>query len=123
MSGSSVAFPDQTTYVEGAGRRPAERRMGVDEVAHTAICDVCDVVVEHGTEVEANGWAFVHAREVHGTVLEEVDVIDLPDGQTETFLWPRNLALAADAEKAAMVRIGRRASTTSYAFMRKVRSP
>ncbi len=91
-------------------------------MAHTAICDACDVVSEHPTEVEANAWVFVHAREVHNTVLEEADVMDLADGRTETFIWPRNLSLDADSQEEAMVRTRRRASTTSYAFMRKVRS-
>jgi hypothetical protein len=91
-------------------------------MAHTAICDACDVVMEHPTEVEANTWVFVHAREVHDTDLDEADVIDLADGRTETFIWPRNLSLDADFQEEAMVRLRRRASTTSYAFMRKVRS-
>ncbi len=89
---------------------------------HTSICDACEVVMEHPTEVEANDWVFVHAREVHNTILVEADVIDLADGRTETFIWPRNLPLDADSAGEAMERISRRASTTSYAFMRKVRS-
>ncbi len=91
-------------------------------MVHTAICDACDVVMEHPTEIEANGWVFAHAREVHNTILDEADVIDLADGRTETFIWPRNLPLDVASEEEAMVRISRRASTTSYAFMRKVRS-
>jgi len=95
---------------------------GGEEVAHTSICDACDVVMEHPTEVEANAWVFAHALEVHDTVLDDADVMDLAGGHTETFIWPRNLSLDADAQEEAMVRIRRRASTTSYAFMRKVRS-
>ena len=88
---------------------------------HTAICDACNVVMEHGTEVEANDWVFAHARDVHGTILEEADVIEVAGGGTETFIWPRLLPLDAESEKEAMVRISARASTTLYAFMRKVR--
>ncbi len=91
-------------------------------MVHTAICDACDVVMEQPTEIEANDWVFAHAREVHNTILDEADVIDLADGRTETFIWPRNLPLDVASEEEAMVRISRRASTTSYAFMRKVRS-
>lgn len=91
-------------------------------MAHTAICDACDVVMEYRTEVEANDWVFAHAREVHKTILDEADVIDLADGGTETFVWPRTLPLEAEAEEAAMVRISRRASTSLYVFVRKVRS-
>ena len=91
-------------------------------MAHTGICDACDVVMEHRTEVEANDWVFVHAREVHNTILDEADVIDLADGGTETFIWPPKIPLDADSKAEAMVRISRRASTTLYLFMRKVRS-
>ena len=90
-------------------------------MAHTAICDACDVVIEHGTELEANGWVFAHAREVHKTILDEADVIEVAGGGTETFIWPRNLPLDAEADREAMVRISRRASTTMYAFMKKVK--
>ena len=45
-------------------------------MAHTAICDACDVVIEHRTEVEANDWVFAHVREVHNTILDEADVIE-----------------------------------------------
>jgi hypothetical protein len=65
---------------------------------------------------------FAHATEVHNSILDEADVIDLADAGTETFIWPRQLALDADSQEEAMVRISRRASTTQYAFMRKVRS-
>jgi hypothetical protein len=78
--------------------------------------------MEHPTEVEANDWVFAHVREVHNTILDEADVIDLADGGTETFIWPPKLLLDVDSEEEAMVRISRRASTTLYAFMRKVRS-
>ena len=91
-------------------------------MAHTAICDACDVVMEHRTEAEANEWVFAHARAAHDTVLDEADVLDLGEGATETFIWPRNLPLDTDSEEQAMVRISRRASTTLYVFMRKVRS-
>ena len=91
-------------------------------MAHTAICDACDVVMEHRTEVEANDWVFAHVREVHYTILDEADVIDLADGGTETFIWPRKLSLDTDSEEEAMVRISRRASMTSYLFMRRVTS-
>ena len=90
-------------------------------MAHTAICDACDLVTEHGTELEANDWVFAHVSEVHHTILDEADVIDLAQGGTETFIWPRLLRLDADSEKEAMARISSRASTTLYAFMRKVR--
>ena len=88
-------------------------------MAHTGICDACDVVIEHRTEVEANDWVFAHVREVHNTILDEADVMDLADGGTETFIWPPKLPLDAHSEEEAMVRISRRASTTVYAFMRK----
>lgn len=91
-------------------------------MAHTAICDACDVVMEHRTEVEAKDWVFAHAREAHNTSLDEADVIEVAGGGTETFIWPRLLPLDADSEREAMVRISRRASTTLYAFMRKVKA-
>ena len=91
-------------------------------MAHTAICDACDVLMEHRTEAEANDWVFAHVREVHNTILDEADVIDLAEGGTETFIWPRKLPLDADCEEEAMGRISRRASTTLYLFMRKARS-
>ena len=91
-------------------------------MAHTAICDACEVLMEHGTEGEANDWVFVHAREVHNTILDEADVVDLADSGTETFIWPRKLGLDSHSEEEAMVRISRRASTSLYVFMRKVRS-
>jgi hypothetical protein len=78
--------------------------------------------MEHRTEGEANDWVFAHAREVHNTILDEADVIDVAAGGTETFIWPRKLPLDTDSQEEAMVRISRRASTTSYLFMRKVRS-
>jgi hypothetical protein len=78
--------------------------------------------MEHESEGEANDWVFAHVREVHDTVLDEADVIDLAEGGTETFIWPRLLPLDAESEKEAMVRISRRASTTLYAFMRKVKA-
>jgi hypothetical protein len=90
-------------------------------VAHTGICDACDVVTEHQMEADAKDCVFAHAREAHNTVLEEADIIDLADGGTETFIWPRMLRLDADWEEEAMGRTSRRASTTLYAFMRKVR--
>lgn len=58
-------------------------------MVHTAICDACDVVMEHGSEQEANDWVFAHVRKVHDTILDEADVIDLAEGGTETFIWPR----------------------------------
>lgn len=109
----------------GAGGLYTGQRAGwkkVSDVAHTAICDACDVVMQHPTEAEANDWVFAHVREVHDTTLDEADVIDLANGGTETIIWPPKLPLDADREEEAMVRITRRASTTSYLFMRKVSS-
>jgi hypothetical protein len=91
-------------------------------VAHTAICDACDVVMEYRTEVEAIDWVFAHTQEIHNAIIDEVDVMDLADGATETFIWPPKLPLDTACEAEAMVRISRRAATTSFAFMRKVRS-
>lgn len=91
-------------------------------MAHTSICDVCDVLMEHPTEGDANEWVFAHVRDVHETVIEEADVIDLADGGTETFIWPRKLALEAGVETDAVDRLRQRASTTGYLFMRTVRS-
>jgi hypothetical protein len=91
-------------------------------VTHTAICDACDVVVEHRTEVEANDWVFAHTSEIHNAILDEADVMDLADGATETFIWPPKLPLDNASEEEAMVRISRRAATTSFAAMRRVRS-
>jgi hypothetical protein len=94
----------------------------VSDVAHTAICDACDVVMQHPTELEANDWVFAHVRDVHDTTLDEADVIDLANGGTETFIWPPKLPLDAHRQEEAMVRITHRASTTSFLFMRKVSS-
>jgi hypothetical protein len=91
-------------------------------MAHTSICDACDIVMQHDTEVEANDWVFAHVREVHDTIFDEADVIDLADGGTETFIWPPKLSLDTDSEEEAVGRLSRRASTTLYLFMRKVRA-
>jgi hypothetical protein len=77
--------------------------------------------MEHMTEVEANDGVFAHARELHNSILDEADIMDLAEGRTETFIWPPKLPLDADSSEEAMVRIRRRASTTNYAAMRRVR--
>lgn len=58
--------------------------------------------MEHPSEAEANDWVFVHVREVHNTILDEADVIDLAEGGTESFIWPRMLRLDTDSEREAM---------------------
>jgi hypothetical protein len=78
--------------------------------------------MEHTTELEADEWVFAHVRAVHNTIFDEADVIDLADGGTETFIWPPKLPLDTDSEEDAMARLRRRASTTLYLFMRKVRA-
>lgn len=70
----------------------------MNETVHTSLCDGCDVVMKHRTETETNDWVFGHAREVHNTILGEADVMDLAEGRTERFIWPRNLSLDAEAE-------------------------
>jgi hypothetical protein len=35
--------------------------------------------MEHMTEVEANDWVFAHAREVHYSILDEADIMDLAE--------------------------------------------
>jgi hypothetical protein len=77
--------------------------------------------MQHGTETEANDWVFAHVRKVHNTIFDEADVIDLADGGTETFIWPPKLPLEADSEEDAMAPLRRRASTTVYLFMKKVK--